>query len=85
MNEIKFHEQSDGWTVERSNHDKVVFHIKRPNEIGGGWVSINLNTRCFGLGNCLPRRASWKSEYEGRGWKNRLVADAVAALSTAMK
>lgn len=47
---------------------------------GHGAVTINEDVRGFALGMCPVRT---KGEYAGRGWKDRLYADAISALTKA--
>jgi len=47
----------------------------------GGFVSIHWRRRTFEGGICTPRPAKPGAKtYEGRGWRQRLMADAVAWL-----
>ena len=62
-------------------------YIPRPEGVyidwpGRGAVSIDLNRRCFTLGFDSGRFINrQQSAYRGRGWKDRLIDDAVAALT----
>lgn len=60
---------------------KVVF----TSSMGG--VMIDLNARGFvlGFGGRVPHEKSNFEKYKGRGWKQKLVDDAIAALENAVK
>ena len=67
----------EGWTIEdlpRSRTSVVAG--------AGGFVSISWNVRRFELGyHChVSGRPYPPYEYSGRGWQDRLLADAIAAL-----
>lgn len=60
--------------------DDLLFHgctvLKRPQS---GYVTIDWGIRKFCLGISRPRGFRG-DEYSGRGWKERLLADAIRAL-----
>lgn len=66
----------DGWSVES----------RRPNELTilapHGGVTLDIGGRFYQLGFGIrpPRPYSMAQKYTGRGWRDRLVADAVKAL-----
>jgi hypothetical protein len=74
-----------GWTAEAY---PIAHHvvINRPHEIGGGFVTLNLEKRMFALGvgavHKFPAGFAAKT-YGGRGWQKNLVDDAVATLNKA--
>lgn len=68
----------DGWTVEESRSYGVV--IEAPG-IDGGSVTVDENARNFLLGVGVVRT---KGNYSGRGWQDRLYADAIEALKTTL-
>ncbi|MBA9846780.1 hypothetical protein [Ralstonia pickettii] len=72
----------DGWVAEQHPSFPDVAVLTRPN---GGFVSIDLQKRIFSLGYCRPHfPMNGAAAYEGRGWKSRIVADAVAWLDRQM-
>lgn len=83
--EIKFHEQSEGWTYEHLAGTGCVC-IERPQEIGGGYVTIDFKRRIFASGYGVPRTPVVPDmEYKGRDWKQKIVDDAVRYLETVMR
>lgn len=52
-----------------------------------GYVTVNLEARCYSLGYCDPRFSKYRSKakYSGRGWQQKLINDAAAALAAALK
>lgn len=71
-----------GWTAEEVPNAPQVA-IGRPSELGGGFTTIDFERRVFGPGyggHPSNRYIDIPMEYAGRGWKQRIVADAVAWL-----
>ena len=80
---LKFHEQSEGWKCEQLA-DKHCVCIMRPREIGGGFVTVDFERRIFGTGYGKPRQGANTAEYQGKGWKDRIVRDAIDFLERTM-
>lgn len=64
-----------GMTVERPDHLPDCVVIGKD----GGWVTVDMKNRFFGLGYCIPRR--WGAlnatpGFTGRGWEKRLLTAA---------
>lgn len=72
----------DGWFVENGSHGTVITGQDR-NGIPG-YVTVSEPLRAFSLGIAPPRPAK-APLYAGRGWKERLYLDAVAALRAALE
>ena len=81
--ELKYHEQSEGWKHERLA-DRHCVCIMRPREIGGGFVTIDFERRIFSTGYGKPRQGATATEYKGKGWKERIVRDAIDHLEHVM-
>jgi hypothetical protein len=82
--EIKFHEQQEGWTHDYLPDGQCVY-IQRPCEIGGGFVTIDFKRRIFATGMGVPRFAAVVNvEYTGRDWRKRLIDAAVKHLNDVM-
>ena len=81
--ELKYHEQSEGWTHEWLQ-DAECLCFMRPREVGGGFVTVDFERRIFSCGYGKPRDAASDTKYEGRGWKNRIIQDAIAHLESVM-
>lgn len=64
----------EGWTMGESRTYGTV--ITKPGR-EGGYVTVDEGKRNFELGTVVVRR---RGDYAGRGWRERLYADAVAAL-----
>lgn len=69
-----------GWSVDHNDED---YHTVLRKDVGGeclGWVSIDWSARNWQIGwtMSVPRRHL--DPYEGRGWKARLLADALASI-----
>ena len=67
----------DGWEADGEWHGCSAF---KHDEFG--WLTVNFESRTAGTGLCVPRRDSSlvpSSAYKGRGWKQQLVTDAIAA------
>ncbi len=70
-----------GWNMEDepSNEDCVV--LLPPNSLGCGAVTVNLKKRAFALGfGAFIFCCDSSAKYQGRGWKQRLIDDAVSHL-----
>lgn len=81
--EPRYHEQNEGWKHEWLADRHCVCFI-RPRENGGGFVTVDFERRIFGSGYGKPRRAESTSEYIGKGWKDRIVRDAIDHLERVM-
>ena len=82
--EIKFHEQQEGWKHEYLPDGNCVC-IERPQEIGGGFVTIDFKRRIFGTGMAAPRFAAIGNiEFKGKDWQQRLIDAAVKHLNDVM-
>ena len=82
--EIKYHEQQEGWTHEYLSDGNCVC-IERPREIGGGFVTIDFKRRIFATGMGVPRfEAVAGLVFKGRDWQQRLVDAAVKHLNDVM-
>lgn len=68
----------EGWTVENPPNCRTSI-LSYP---GAGFVSICWQRRCFETGYTQHPRESARPpfKYSGRGWQDRLLADAVEAL-----
>lgn len=64
----------EGWTMEESRAYGTVIIKPGPD---GGCVTVDEGKRNFELGMVVVRG---RGEYAGRGWRERLYSDAVAAL-----
>ena len=74
--ELKYHEQNEGWKYEWLA-DRHCVCIMRPREIGGGFVTIDFERRIFSTGYGKPRQGATATEYAGKGGKDRIVRDAI--------
>ena len=81
--ELKYHEQSEGWLHEQLS-DRHCVCIMRPRELGGGFVTIDFERRIFSTGYGKPRQGATTAEYAGKGWKDRIVRDAIDYLECVM-
>ena len=81
--ELKYHEQGEGWKHEWLA-DRHCVCVMRPREIGGGVVTIDFDRRIFSTGYGKPRHGATATEYAGRGWKDRIVRDAIDHLQRMM-
>lgn len=81
--ELKYHEQSEGWQHEWLA-DRHCVCIMRPREIGGGFVTIDFERRLFSTGYGKPRQGATATEYTGKGWKDRIIRDAINQLERMM-
>jgi hypothetical protein len=71
-------ELPEGWRYENS-HLEFLVHAVWP---GRGAVSLDMRQRAFALGYTSVRQFG-QPKYVGRGWKERMVKDAVAQLQKA--
>lgn len=70
------------WDAEHYPHGRDLFVLKRPQAIGGGFVTVDFGRRIFNIGMGQPRSAVYPGKtYRGRGWQRELVTDAVAYLN----
>ncbi|MYM92658.1 hypothetical protein [Duganella vulcania] len=81
--ELKYHEQSEGWTHEYLPDGHCVC-FQRPGEIGGGYVTVDFERRTFATGYARPRVNAATVEYKGKGWQDRIVRDALDHLERVM-
>lgn len=81
--ELKYHEQNEGWKHEWLA-DRHCVCIMRPREIGGGFVTVDFERRIFSTGYGKPRQGVTDTEYAGKGWKDRVVRDAIRHLERVM-
>ena len=71
----------DGWVAEYPEHMPSCMVLCSPE---GGFATIDFSRRIYSYGYGFPRR-EWKGpHYSGRGWKDRIVVDAVRGLSAIM-
>jgi hypothetical protein len=82
-NDLTFHEQQEGWGHEWLT-DKHCVCIMRPQELGGGFVTVDFERRLFGSGYGKPRQGASDANYGGKGWKDRIVRDAIDHLERTM-
>lgn len=67
-----------GWTAEPAYSGQVLLLEKE----GCGAVSIHMGARTYSLGICVPRTEYKAADgYSGRGWRGRILVDAMAALT----
>ena len=77
-----------GWTVERQPDGLTKIagfstkSIANRRYLPDGYVTVSETRRNFALGLSPPRD---KKDYKGRGWRNRLYADAIQALQSALE
>lgn len=84
MSDISYHEQQEGWCHEYIHGGRCVV-FERPREIGGGFVTVDLERRIFSCGYGWPlRHAGAVDSYAGKGWRDRLVRDALDHLEKIM-
>lgn len=81
--ELKYHEQNEGWKHEWLA-DRHCVCIMRPAEIGGGFVTVDFERRIFSTGYGKPRQGATPTEYAGKGWKERIVRNAIDHLECIM-
>lgn len=53
-------------------------------EIGGGFVTSDFEPLIFSTGYGKPRQRATATQYAGRGWKDRIVRDAIDHLERMM-
>ena len=70
-------ELPQAWSEEKHEHMPNYMVLKH--EVYG-WVTIDLEKRIFSLGMGQPRTWRPSMAYSGRGWKERIAADAMAHL-----
>lgn len=68
----------DGWKSEPLSSHELLITAPGPR---GGMVTVNFEKRSFALG-CRTSSRSAKETYEGRGWKQALLGDAVKLLDS---
>jgi len=83
MNKITYHEQSEGWTHEHLPDGRCVC-FRRPQDLGGGYVTVDFEARIFNTGAGRPYRPAVGKSYGGRGWKDAIVRDAIDHLEKIM-
>jgi len=71
----------DGWVAESPSHMPDCVVLFSPG--GVGCATIDYGQRIFGFGYGQPR-APKGCYYSGRGWKDRIVADAIRELTAIM-
>lgn len=81
--EFKYHEQNEGWQHEWLADRHCVCFI-RPREVGGGFVTVDLERRIYSTGYGKPRQGATAMAYTGRGWKDRIIRDAIDHLENMM-
>lgn len=81
--QLKYHEQNEGWTHEFLPDGQCVC-FTRPAEIGGGFVTVDFQRRVYGTGYGKPHRSASTTDYSGKGWKDRIVRDALNHLERVM-
>jgi hypothetical protein len=81
--ELKYHEQNEGWKHEWLADQHCVC-IMRPREIGSGFVTVDFERRIFSTGYGKPRQSATATEYTGKGWRERIVRDAIERLERMM-
>lgn len=83
VSELEYPEQREGWTHEQLLDGSRVC-ITRPRELGGGFVTIDFERRVYGTGYGKPRQHAGKEKYTGKGWRDRIVRDAIDHLEAVM-
>lgn len=76
-----------GWVIEEFPRDPDIVVLNRPQDTGGGMVSIDFTKRVFDGGYQMPRNFPQdveRKKYGGRGWKEQLARDASSWLEKAM-
>jgi hypothetical protein len=78
----------EGWTVEEYAGGKNLIALGRPQDVGGGFVTIDCENRFFCSGLAVPHRP-WAplqdmESFKGAGWRERIVRAAVTWLDQAM-
>lgn len=81
--ELKYREQNEGWKHEWLA-DRHCVCIMCPREIGGGFVTVDFERRIFSSGYGKPSQGATATEYTGKGWKDRIVRDAINHLERVM-
>jgi hypothetical protein len=80
---MKYHEQQEGWTHEYMPDGQCVCFC-RPQELGGGFVTVDFSARIFNTGYGRPKRPAIQKSYGGRGWKDAIIRDAIDHLEAIM-
>ncbi|GGC25437.1 hypothetical protein [Pseudoduganella buxea] len=81
--ELGYHEQNEGWKHEWLADSHCVCFM-RPREIGGGFMTVDFECRLFSTGYGKPRQGATATAYTGKGWKDRIVRDAIDHLERVM-
>lgn len=76
IDEVLAHHVPAGWGVERL--DQEVILLRAP--ASGGMVTVDLARRGYRLGCVMHGTFATDTVYVGRGWAQRLVQDAAAAI-----
>ncbi|MBD8531691.1 MULTISPECIES: hypothetical protein [unclassified Massilia] len=63
--ELQYHEQQEGWTYEHLPGGSCVC-IMRPRELGGRFVTIDLDRRVYTCGYGKPRQHAGNDTYTGK-------------------
>ena len=72
----------DGWQSEPLSSRELLITAPGPR---GGYVTVDFDRRCFS-GGCVHRgRPENRKTYEGRGWKQSLLGDAVKWLGAVIQ
>ena len=82
--QLKYHEQGEGWTHDYTPDGKCIC-FARPQEIGGGFVTVDFEQRIFSCGYGRPRVHAGSKTYTGRGWKDQIIRDAIDHLEKVMQ
>jgi hypothetical protein len=82
--QIKYHEQQAGWTHEYTPDGQCICFC-RPQELGGGYVTVDFAQRIFACGHGRPHKHAGSKTYAGRGWKDQIIRDAIDHLEQVMK
>lgn len=83
IGELRYHELQEGWTHEQLQ-DCYCVSVIRPQELGGGYVTIDYAQRIYNFGYGRPRQHAGKTSYAGKGWQDRILRDAIDHLTALM-
>jgi hypothetical protein len=72
------------WDAERFLNGDDVVVICQPNDLGGGFATLDLKNRVFCMGQAIPRGIPVPGQYYGTGWKKIMARDAVKQLEAVM-